>query len=356
MRSPARTTRRSIATNDGEASATQFLSSNGTYDVRLHFVELYYGSAVAGGAGKRVFSIDVGDTVGVDVQNLDIYAQVGANTALVRTISNVTVTDGTLNIQSIYGAADDPEIAAIEVIPASTAVQPPSVTTKSPADGATGVSVSTAVQATFSRAMDASTITSSSFTLKRPDGSTVAASVGYDSATGTATLTPTSVLAASTTYTARLETTIRAVDGTALATPVIWSFTTAAPAAPPTVTAKSPADGATGVARTTTVDATFSRDIDASTVTAASFTLTGPGGPVLAVVTYDAMTRTARLTPSSPLAYSTSYAARLDTSIKATDGTPLPAPVSWAFTTAAAAVAPSVTGTVPGERGRQRRP
>ncbi len=55
---------------------------NGVYDVRLHFVELYYGSAVAGGAGKRVFSIDVGDTVGVDVQNLDIYAQVGANTAL----------------------------------------------------------------------------------------------------------------------------------------------------------------------------------------------------------------------------------------------------------------------------------
>ncbi len=105
--------------------------------------------------------------------------------------------------------------------------------------------------------MDASTITSSSFTLKRPDGSTVAASVGYDSATGTATLTPTSVLAASTTYTARLETTIRAVDGTALATPVIWSFTTAAPAAPPTVTAESACDSATRASRVTTVDATF---------------------------------------------------------------------------------------------------
>ena len=42
---------------------------------------------------------------------------VGANAALVKTIPGVTVTDGVLNIQSVYGSADDPEIAAIEVVP-----------------------------------------------------------------------------------------------------------------------------------------------------------------------------------------------------------------------------------------------
>jgi hypothetical protein len=35
----------------------------------------------------------------------------------VKTIGNVTVGDGFLNLQSIYGSLDDPELAAIEVIP-----------------------------------------------------------------------------------------------------------------------------------------------------------------------------------------------------------------------------------------------
>ena len=94
--------------------------NNGTYDVKLHFVELYYGTSVPGGNGKRVFGIDVLDTpTNPDLQNIDIYSEVGANTALVKTITGVTVTDGVLNIQSVYGAADDPEIAAIEVVPST---------------------------------------------------------------------------------------------------------------------------------------------------------------------------------------------------------------------------------------------
>src|SRR5207245_5396639 len=113
--------------------------ANGTYDVKLHFVELYYtaGSCI----GKRVFSIDVADTpANPDIANLDICAAAGgADTALVRTVSNVTVSDGVLNIQSVYGSADDPEVAAIEVVPAG-APTAPTVTATSPAGGATGVS------------------------------------------------------------------------------------------------------------------------------------------------------------------------------------------------------------------------
>ena len=33
--------------------------ADGTYDVRFHFAELYYGTAVAGGPGKRVFGMDI---------------------------------------------------------------------------------------------------------------------------------------------------------------------------------------------------------------------------------------------------------------------------------------------------------
>src|SRR6185312_9930801 len=101
---------------------------NGTYDVTLHFVEIYYGNIVAGNCvGKRIFSVDLPDTAtSPDLANLDICAQAGGTkTALVKTITGVQVTDGLLNIQSIYGSADDPEIAAIEVVPSTGNQNPP---------------------------------------------------------------------------------------------------------------------------------------------------------------------------------------------------------------------------------------
>ena len=164
--------------------------ANGTYDVRFHFVELYYGVSAPGGAGSRVFGMNILDTPGQDIQNLDIFAQVGAAKALVQTISNVTITDGTLNIQSVYGSADDPEVAAIEIIPTGGTTSAPTAVSTAPTNGTTGVASSVTPTATFSRAMDASTITGSSFTLKKPDGTPVAGTVSYDSATLTAKFTP----------------------------------------------------------------------------------------------------------------------------------------------------------------------
>ena len=197
--------------------------ANGKYDVTFHFVELYYEAPCT---AKRVFSIDIGDTVAnPDIVNLDVCATAGGpNRALVKTVSGVNVSDGFLDIQSAYGSADDPELAAIEIVPATTG--PPTVTGQTPANGATGVSTGTSVTATFSRAMDASTITSG-FTLTGPGGS-VAASVSYDAATNTATLTPSAALAGSTTYTAELATTVKDSAGTPLASAVSWSFTTVA--------------------------------------------------------------------------------------------------------------------------------
>jgi len=91
-------------------------------------------------------------------------------------------------------------------------VTPPTVVSTSPAVDATGVPVTTVVTATFSEAMDASTITISSFTL---DG--VSGTVSYDSATRTATFTPSADLAENTTYTATLSTAITDVAGNPLA-------------------------------------------------------------------------------------------------------------------------------------------
>ena len=123
---------------------------------------------------------------------------------------------------------------------------PPLVTQRSPATNATGVDPAATVRATFSRAMNASTITPSSFRLERPDGSTVPASVSYDGVTFAATLTPSAALSLNTTYTVRLDPSIRAANGIALGSAVSWSFTTRPPdTTAPSVSITAPQNGAT---------------------------------------------------------------------------------------------------------------
>src|SRR6185436_4922354 len=67
----------------------------------------------------------------------------------------------------------------------------PHLSSTSPADAQTGVATTTAVRATFSKALDPATVTGLTFWLTRPDGTTVPAAVSYESATRTAVLTPT---------------------------------------------------------------------------------------------------------------------------------------------------------------------
>jgi hypothetical protein len=166
--------------------------------------------------------------------------------------------------------------------------------------------------------------------LKNPSGTTVPATVTYDNTTFTATLTPSVALATSTTYTATVSA-AQDASGNSLAAPVSWSFTTAAPVIP-TVTAQTPAPGATGVSKTTTVKATFNESVVASSI---SFVLTNPSGTaVAATVTYDNTTFTATLTPSAALAASTTYTATVSGATDA-NGNTMSGPVTWSFTTAA---------------------
>ena len=99
----------------------------------------------------------------------------------------------------------------------------PTVDAVSPLADATDVAVDTVVTATFSEAMDASTITTGSFTLA---GSAVSGTVTYDPVTYKATFTPSANLAYGHTYTATLTTAITDVAGNPLAAEYTWSFTT----------------------------------------------------------------------------------------------------------------------------------
>jgi hypothetical protein len=104
---------------------------------------------------------------------------------------------------------------------------PPTVSSVVPADGATNVQGRGAVSATFSEAINPTTVTASSFTVHDASGNAVAATVS--SSGSTVTLTPSAPLAGRTTYTATLaggSGGIEDLAGNSLAADDAWSFTT----------------------------------------------------------------------------------------------------------------------------------
>jgi len=226
----------------------------------------------------------------------------------------------------------------------------PTVTSVTPANGATDVSISTTVTATFSKAMDPASITTTTFVLQGLSGA-VPAAVSYNAGTLTATLTPSAPLALGTTYTATVRggtTGVKDSTGAAMAADFPWSFTTSSPT-PPTVTSVTPANGATGVATNTAVTAVFSKAMDAATITSTTFALQGPAGAVTAAVSYNATTRTATLTPTAALANSTTYTATVKggaTGVKDPSGIPMTADFVWSFTTVIP-TPPTVTSVTP---------
>jgi len=110
-------------------------------------------------------------------------------------------------------------------------ITPPTVTSVSPANGASGVSTGTNVTATFSEAMDPATINTSTIELRDPLNAVVPATVTYNATTKTATLDPTGPLVTSTTYTTTVKggtNGVKDVVGNPLTNDFSWSFTTAA--------------------------------------------------------------------------------------------------------------------------------
>lgn len=108
---------------------------------------------------------------------------------------------------------------------------PPLVSSVSPSSGASGVSVTSPVSATFNEPMDPATLSTSTFLVRSPGNVLVPGSVTYDGATRRAVFQPGSVLAYSTTYTASIVgggSDPRAKDaaGNALASTFTWQFTT----------------------------------------------------------------------------------------------------------------------------------
>ncbi|WP_138475101.1 CBM96 family carbohydrate-binding protein [Dyadobacter bucti] len=92
---------------------------NGEYMLTLHFAEIYFGGpgGLPGGAGKRMFNIDI---EGVrQFENFDVFARAGGAMRAHTEQVPVTVTDGILDLNFSRGAANQPTLAGIEVVPVS---------------------------------------------------------------------------------------------------------------------------------------------------------------------------------------------------------------------------------------------
>lgn len=99
----------------------------------------------------------------------------------------------------------------------------PTVSSSNISNQATGVPLNKDISVTFSEPMNPSTITTSTFVVKK--GTVVVpGTVSYSGTT--ATFNPSVVLEASTTYTATVTTGVKDASGVALAANVVWSFTT----------------------------------------------------------------------------------------------------------------------------------
>ncbi len=128
---------------------------------------------------------------------------------------------------------------------------------------------------------------------------------------------------------------------------VVFTTTAAPDTTPPTVTASSPANNATGIATSVAPTATFSEPVQAATV---GFALNAGATSIAGTTAYNSGTNTATFTPSVALTASTTYTATI-AGVKDAAGNTIAAPFSWSFTTAAApppdTTPPTVTTVTP---------
>lgn len=228
-------------------------------------------------------------------------------------------------------------------------VTPPTVVLTIPVPGATQVSPAANINVDFSEPMNPASINASTLQARVTNGAAIAGTVTYNAATRRATLTPTSPLPNFSSITATITTGATDLAGNALRQATTWTFTTRDDI-PPTVIAASPANGATGVSPNAVVTVTFSERMNAATVNASTISLriTSSGTAITSIVTYNADTRVATLTPSGPLSQNVNYTLTVSTGVRDEQGNAMAAPYSLSFTVGDT-TPPTVVSTVPAD-------
>ena len=297
------------------------------------------GTSIAGNASVTVNwtpPAPVANAAPITGYRVRTFIGAGATATGTTTVANVTsAVIGSLTNRTGYTF----DVAAINAVGTgavsarSVAVTPrtefvvPTVTARTPASGARSVSQTGNLTATFSEPVTG--VSGTTFVL-RLGTTAIPAVVSYNATTRVATLNPSATLLADRTYTATLSG-IRDVAGN-LMVASSWSFITG-PA--PTITSRTPASGAIGVARNANVLATFSEDITGVSATTVQITRVSTGAVVTSVAAYNATTNVLTINPSVTLSSNVQYRVTVtggNTSVRDLVGNPL-VTSTWTFTT-----------------------
>jgi len=241
----------------------------------------------------------------------------------------------TMGAQNLFGVSLARPFVWIFTTGATADSTSPKVTITYPVNVASLVPLNSAVTATFSEAMDPTTIIApNTFTLM--NGTTTAAgTVTYVGLI--ATFKPSGNLLANTTYTAEISTAATDLADNALAAGLVpnpWTFTTgtAPDTTRPTVISVFPANGATNVPINTNISALFSEAMDPTIIDVRTATIVPS---VDGMGTYDVLTHIATFLPNSPLAANTTYTVTITTWPMDLAGNHLLNNYVWSFKTAA---------------------
>lgn len=233
--------------------------------------------------------------------------------------------------KTAVSSSDDTPAVTPAVTPAADAgAVAPVVGEISPLALATGVPLTADITAVFSAAMDATTITTTSFVVKAADVSIDGVVTLNDK---TATFHPVASLAALTTYSVTILATVKDSAGTPMAASKEWSFTTGAvlDTTAPTIVSTIPVDLAAGVACTDAITVVFSEKMDPVTINASTITLKKGGILIAGALAYSGVTATFK--PSVTLEGNTAYTVSVTSGAKDISGNALSADKSWSFNT-----------------------
>ncbi len=201
----------------------------------------------------------------------------------------------------------------------------PTVVSTDPVNNAANVALVKNITATFSTAMNASTITTNSFILKQ--GTTVIPG-GVTYSGTTATFTPIASFLENTVYTATIVKTSKDLAGNSMIADYTWSFATGTI---PIVVSTSPVNGAADVVLNKVVTASFSKVMNPATMDRTTFLLSNGSTPVLGDVTYSV--NTASFKPVVNLLPNTLYTGTITTGVRDSSGNAIASNYTWTFRT-----------------------
>jgi sporulation-control protein spo0M len=228
----------------------------------------------------------------------------------------------------------------------------PGIVSTDPLANETGVGTNAILRVVFNKPVDPTTISNSNFILYNANNTAITypGTVAISADRLSATFTPASPLLGLTQHLWQLNT-YKGENGVNDVQNISQYFTTggSADTTPPTVTAISPSNGATGVPVNTKIVALFSKAMDATSVNNASISLS-PAAAGTASLAADQLSLT--FTPTGNLSTSTTYTISI-AGLRDTDGNALTPFTPTTFTTSSSSVAdtthPSVSSFVPAD-------